>query len=135
MNTSNITDSLSSTNVRGILNAEQSCPAYGAGKLSAADDRFWSMASHLIALIVLILKRGQSPALDAHWKMALNFQLTMFIAGFVLGFLGALPVVGVVFMLASVVLSLVSLALAINGLLKAKDGKLFRYPLSLHLIK
>ena len=74
---------------------------------------------------------------DAHGKEALNFGITVFlcmlpvniIAGFLPGIV--ITIVG----LAMMVVGLAMLALMIYGGLKAREGKLLRYPFNFRLIK
>ena len=89
-------------------------------------------------LIVWLWKRGESPEIDAHGKESLNFQLSLliytavfamvcFILMFVLiGFL-LVPLIAL-FYIANVVLVIIAS-------LRANEGELYRYPLTLRLIK
>lgn len=81
-------------------------------------------------LILWLLKKAESPYLDAHGKEVLNFNISwaiyMIIAGlsvFVLiGFL-LLPVVFLAWVI-----------FVIIGSIKASEGKLYRYPLTIRFI-
>jgi hypothetical protein len=89
-------------------------------------------------LIVWLWKRDESPEIDAHGKESLNFQLSLliytavfavvcFILMFVLiGFL-LVPLIAL-FYIANVVLVIIAS-------LRANEGELYRYPLTLRLIK
>jgi uncharacterized protein len=111
----------------------------------------WAMWCHMSALAGLIvpfgnligpliiwqMKRSEFPSVEEHGKESLNFQLSILIyllgggiAAFVLSFFCIgfllLPILGVVW--------LGSIVLAIIGGIKANDGILYRYPLTLRLI-
>jgi uncharacterized Tic20 family protein len=113
--------------------------------LQTTEQKQWGMFTHLsqllnfvipfggIAAPVIIwqLKKDEIPALDAHGKMIVNWLLSCliygavsFILAFVLiGFLGfiALFVMGVVF--------------PIIGGIKANNGELWEYPLTIKFLK
>ena len=114
--------------------------------MSAAEEKNWTMFLHLAGLLVVtgipfanligplvlwLIKKDQSPTIDAHGKEVLNFQITASIAlvvSFILAFLFIgfllLPLVGVAI-----------IVFAIIGAMKANQGVLYRYPASLKLIK
>ena len=114
--------------------------------------RTWAMWCHLSALAGLVvpfgnligplivwqMKRNEVPSVEEHGKEALNFQLSVLIyllgggvAAVVLSWLciGFLlfPILGVVW--------IGGIVLAIIAGIKANDGVLYRYPLTLRLIK
>jgi len=92
-------------------------------------------------LIVWAMKRDD-PVIEPHARAALNFQLTLliyFVVGGFLALLFAVTVIGLVitvplilFLLALVVLELI---FALLASLAASRGELYRYPMSLNLIK
>ena len=82
-------------------------------------------------LIVWQLKRESDPFVDAQGKEALNFQITVALAMFV-SFLLMLVVIGF-FLLGLVCLA--ALVLTIIAGIKANEGKAYRYPFCLRLIK
>jgi len=82
-------------------------------------------------LILWLFKRADSPYLDAHGKEVLNFQITVTIAAVISGLLVAVCI-GIP-MLIAVAISLV--IFAILGAVKASEKKIYRYPLSIKLIK
>ena len=115
----------------------EDAPPFGAGSMPAEQERTFVMLAHLFPLIVWFWKRRESPAVDAHGKEALNFGITAFLciwpASFVAGFLGltVAKIVG----LAVTVLSLGVLAMVVYGMIKARTGRLLRYPVNFRLIK
>ena len=114
--------------------------------------RTWAMWCHMSALAGLVvpfgnvigplivwqMKRNEVPAIEEHGKEALNFQLSVLIyllgggvAAFLLSWLciGFLlfPLLGVVW--------IGGIVFAVIAGIKANDGVLYRYPLTLRLIK
>jgi uncharacterized Tic20 family protein len=119
-------------------------PAFGAGKLSAEDDKLYCGLAHPFSLIIWLWKRKESPAVDVHGKEALNAAITIFLCVtlplsiIVRWILGPLFIKIGLWWLLSLVWSLISLAilaLFIYGLIKAREGKLLKYPFNLRLIK
>ena len=82
-------------------------------------------------LVLWLIKRGESPYLDAHGKEVLNFNLSWTIYGIVaailcLVFIGF--IIGLILLVAWVVLVVI-------GSIKASEGKIYRYPLTIRMIK
>src|SRR5436309_9811702 len=113
---------------------------------SASDVRIWNVLCHATALagffvpyafhilgplIIWLAKRGDSPEIDAHGRESLNFQISMLIYNLIAGVL-CLVLVGF-FLL--VVLHFVNLILVIVASIQASEGKLYRYPFTLRLVK
>jgi uncharacterized protein len=107
--------------------------------------RSWCVACHLSALagfvvpavghvlgplIVWLIKRGDSPEIDAHGKEALNFQISMLIYNLVAGVL-CLLLIGFVLL---AVLHILNVVFVILAALKAGEGQMYRYPLTIRLI-
>ena len=81
-------------------------------------------------LIVWLVKRAEDPAVDAHGKEALNFQISWTIYAMVSGLL-MFVVVGFVLL---PVVYVSGLVLTIIGALKASKGEPYRYPLTIRLV-
>jgi uncharacterized Tic20 family protein len=116
---------------------------------ASADDKTWALVAHfggaagalfgglfgwVAPLIALLNKGARSPDVRAHALAALNFQALWSIicfAGLVLG--NCLSWLGVprFFFL----LPLVPIILGVVGGLRANDGKLYRYPLTVDWFK
>jgi uncharacterized protein len=77
-------------------------------------------------LVIWLCKRHQSPAIDAHGKEAVNFQLTAFMIAVIFAFFTC--GIGVFIPL------LYSIILAVVGAAKASSGELIRYPLTIRMI-
>jgi hypothetical protein len=86
--------------------------------------------------------KRDDPAVEPHARAALNFQLTLLVYFVVGGFLAILFAITVIGLVIAVPLILVLLALVVLELifallasLAASRGELYKYPLSLALIK
>jgi uncharacterized Tic20 family protein len=82
-------------------------------------------------LIIFLLKKDESQFVAENSKEALNFQITLFIAYIVAGILCAI-LIGL-FLLA--VIWVCSLIFSIMGAVKGSEGKIYRYPFNIRLIK
>ncbi|HVD95394.1 MAG TPA: DUF4870 domain-containing protein [Candidatus Limnocylindria bacterium] len=113
---------------------------------SSSDVRLWNVLCHATALagffvpwaghilgplIVWLAKRGDSPEIDANGKESLNFQISMLIYNVIAGVL-CLVLIGFVIL---VVLHILNLVLVIVASIQANEGKFYRYPLTIRLIK
>ena len=88
-------------------------------------------AGHILGpLIVWLVKRGESAEIDAHGKEALNFQISMLIYNVVAGIL-CLIVIGFVLL---AVLHVLNVVFVVIASLRASEGQIYRYPLTLRLI-
>ena len=93
---------------------------------------FFHFPGHLLGpLIVWLVKRGDSPEIDAHGKEALNFQISMLIYN-VVAAVFCLILIGFVFLAALWVLNVV---FAIIASMHASDGKFYRYPMTIRFIQ
>ena len=115
----------------------EDAPPFGAGSMPADKERTFALLAHLFSLIIWLWKRRDSPVVDAHGKEALNFGITVFICmlpiNIVAGFLP--PFVALILSIVLLVVTLAMLALLVYGGLKAREGKLLRYPFNFRLIK
>jgi uncharacterized Tic20 family protein len=124
---------------------------------AANPSRAWEVLCHLSSLIGLLgvpfgnilgplviwlLKRGDSPGIDAHGKESLNFHIswTLYALGaaaistalivFIIG------IVMWVFLLPILVVGWVSMVvLVLIGSVKASNGELYHYPLTIHFLR
>jgi uncharacterized Tic20 family protein len=93
---------------------------------------FVPWAGHILGpLIVWLAKRGDSPEIDVHGKESLNFQISMFLYSLIAGVL-CLVLIGFVLL---GILHILNLVLVIIASIQASEGKLYRYPISIRLIK
>ena len=93
---------------------------------------FFHFLGHLLGpLIVWLVKRGDSPEIDAHGKESLNFQLSMLIYDAIAVVLCLVPI-GIPIL---VLLWVLNTIFVIIASIQASEGKLYRYPLAMRLIK
>jgi uncharacterized protein len=99
---------------------------------SALAGFFVPWAGHILGpLIVWLAKRGDSAQIDEHGKESLNFQISMLIYNLIAGVL-CLVLIGFVIL---GILHILNLVLVIVASIQASEGKLYRYPLTIRLIK
>lgn len=92
---------------------------------------FLHFLGHLLGpLIVWLIKRGDSPEIDAHGKESLNFQISMLIYEAIAGVL-CFVLIGIPILIALWVLNTVFVIIAS---VKASEGKFYRYPFTIRLI-
>ena len=93
---------------------------------------FFHFLGHLLGpLIVWLVKRGDSPEIDEHGKESLNFQLSMLIYDAIAVIL-CFVLIGIPILILLWVLNTIFVIVAS---IQASDGKLYRYPLTIRLIK
>jgi uncharacterized Tic20 family protein len=105
-----------------------------------SDARGWSVAAHLLplvgvyilgALFIWLIKRDEDPFVEFNSREALNFQLSMLIYGLVSALL-VIVLIGIVLILA---VGIFSFVMAIVAAVKAANGELYRYPLTMRMVK
>ena len=93
---------------------------------------FIHFPGHLLApLILWLIKRDDSPELDAHGKEAVNFQISMLIYNAVAAVF-CIILVGFVFL---AILWILNAIFAIIAAIQASDGKFYRYPMTIRFIR
>jgi uncharacterized Tic20 family protein len=133
-------------------------PPYGLGRVEASTDKTMCILCHALGivgavangfsggwfgwigllgpLIIWLVKKDESPAIAAHGKETVNFQIWILILSIIL-LIGTVLTCGlgiVIALPAFIILSVYGLVMNIVGALKAADGKLFRYPLTLRVL-
>ena len=109
-----------------------------------AEEKTWGMFAHLSALIaaligfpflgplvVMLTKGKESVWVEQHAKEALNFQITVTIVGWI-------SAVSFLCLVGFVLMPLVAIAAVVLTLLagiKANEGKMYRYPATIRLVK
>jgi len=92
---------------------------------------FIAFGNILGPLILWLIKRAENPALDAHGKESLNFQISMTMWGLL-----CLPLcvilIGVPLVIAVVITNVI---LTIIACVRASNGEFYRYPLTIRFIK
>ena len=112
-----------------------------------SEDKTWALVAHfggalgmfvgagtggwVPPLIALLVQGNKSPVARAHAVAALNFQLLWSIVG-VVGWILACILIGFVAVFAAMILGIV---FGVIAGLKANEGQLYRYPMSVNMIK
>jgi uncharacterized Tic20 family protein len=92
---------------------------------------FFPWAGHIIApLIVWLVKRGDSPEIDAHGKESINFQLSMLVYSIISAIL-CLILIGFVLL---AILHIVNVVLVIIASIRASEGKFYHYPITIRFL-
>ena len=93
---------------------------------------FLHFPGHLLGpLIVWLVKRGDSPEIDAHGKEALNFQISMLIYT-VVSAVFCLVLIGFLFL---VILWVLNAVFVIIASIQASEGKFYRYPMTIRFLQ
>ena len=99
---------------------------------SALAGFFVPWAGHILGpLIVWLAKRNDSPEIDENGKESLNFQISMLIYNVIAGVL-CLVLIGFILL---AILHILNLVLVIVASIQTSEGKLYRYPMTIRLIK
>jgi uncharacterized Tic20 family protein len=101
-----------------------------------SDERTMAILSHILAivsgflapLIIYVVKKDESKYVAEHAKESLNFQLTVLILCIVL----CISIIGLIIVW---LVPIVALIFEIIAAINASDNKIYRYPLSIRLIK
>ena len=103
-----------------------------------SDEKTMALLSHVLTLvpgvgflaplIIYLIKKDESSFVSASAKESLNFQITLYIV--VIGLF--ITVIGIFLVW---IIAIMALILVIVATIKTSEGKLYRYPLTLRLIK
>ena len=101
-----------------------------------SDEKTLALLSHVLTfvfpllapLIIYLIKKDESKFVSDHAKESLNFQITLFIAMFVL-------IISIIGIFLTWILGILALVLIIVATVKASEGKAYKYPFCLRLIK
>ena len=116
----------------------------GQRPLSPDQERLWGMLAHLLSfvaaylflgfvapLIVLLVFGQRSPFVRANAVESLNFNLTWLLYG-IIGVILALLLIGIVIL---IVLGIAYLVLVIIASVRANNGEVYRYPLTIRFVR
>ena len=121
-------------------------PPLANGATSIVNARTWSAACHASALlgvflhfpghlipplVIWLAKRDESPEIDAQGKEAVNFQISMLIYNAIAAVF-CLVLIG--FLLLPI-LWVLNAVFVIIAAIKASDGEIYRYPLTIRFIQ
>ena len=116
----------------------------GPGRTTAGPERSWEVLCHLAALagylvvfggvlgplIVWLIKKAEYPTVNDHGREALNFHLSWLLYSVI-----CVPLCFVLVGIPIALLLFVSgIALTIIGGIKASNGELYRYPLTIRFL-
>ncbi len=99
--------------------------------IASQDDKTLGMVMDILCLvgfpiigplIIWLMKKDQSPYLDAQGRELLNFQISYFIYAMISA------------VLIAVLIGIASFIFTIIGLVKAADGKVYRFPLCIRML-
>ena len=101
-----------------------------------SDEKTLAILSHILTivvwlfapLVIYLIKKDESAFVAEHAKESLNFQITVTLACIVL----FITIIGIFLLW---IVGIIALILVLVATIKANDGKLYRYPFSLRLIK
>lgn len=101
-----------------------------------SDEKMMGMLAHLITifssflgpLIIYLVKKDESEFVAEHAKESLNFQITVAIICIAL----IITVIGILFVW---IVGIISVVFAIIAAVKANEGKPYKYPFCIRLIK
>ena len=104
--------------------------------IPTSDEKTLAVLSHILTLvapilaplIIYLVKKNESRFVEWHAKESLNFQITVAIIIIIL----FISIVGILF---AWIVGIISLVLVIIATVRASEGKLYRYPFSIRLIK
>lgn len=115
-------------------------------KMTSREENLWGMGAHLAALsgilivpglvlgplAIWLLKRHKSDFVEASAREAMNFQITILAAAFIMVILSELSEL---FMIQALILGLAGIGFAIYAAVKTSKGQLYKYPFAVRLIK
>lgn len=101
-----------------------------------SDEKTMALLSHILTfvaaflapLVIYLVKKDESAFVSSHAKESLNFQITLFIVSFAL----IITVVGILLLW---LVGIAALVFVIIATIRASEGKLYKYPFTLRLIK
>lgn len=101
-----------------------------------SDEKTMGILSHILTLVagfiaplvIYLIKKDESKFIAEHAKESLNFQITLFIVCIVL----AITIIGLALIWIPLIASLIFVIIAT---IRASEGKLYKYPLTIRLIK
>ena len=85
----------------------------------------------IVPIIIWSIKKDEFPMVDTHGKEVINFQLSITIWMIISGIL-IFVIIGIPLL---VVLALLQIIFTIIGALKADNGQLYKYPMTIQFIK
>ena len=103
----------------------------GIGVLVSSGIAFFVPA--LVALVLWLLRKDESPFIDDHGREAVNFQISLAVLFLVMVVVGILTC-GLGWIVAFPLWLALAIVGMIRGVLAARDGRYFRYPACIRLL-
>jgi len=110
------------------------------------DERTWALIAHfggalgaflgagaggwVAPLVSLLAKGNESPTVRAHSVAALNFHITMTIAAIIGWTIGC-----VLLFIPGIVVMIIAVVFGVIGGVRANEGQLYRYPMTINMVK
>ena len=130
---------------RIVPRTKKSAPKTGTTKMAERKEQVWAMLCHLgtlsgffipfgniiAPLVIWAVLKDESTLVADQGKEAMNFQISIFIYSLAAGLL-ILLIIGIPLLAAVVIFDVI---VTIIASVKAGEGKMYRYPYSLRLIK
>ena len=118
---------------------------HAVGRQASKAECNWAMACHLASLvgfiipfgnilgplIIWVIKKEEFPLVGDQGKEAVNFQITVFLAGLI----GALLIFVLIGFLVLFALAVYWLVFTVIAAMHASEGESYRYPYTLRLLK
>jgi len=114
------------------LLGQESQPDY----VPSSDEKTFALLSHVLTLvapilaplIIYLIKKDESRFVAYHARESLNFQITVCVIAIIL----VITLIGILLLW---FVGIISLVLVIVATVRASEGKLYKYPFSIRLIK
>lgn len=95
-----------------------------------------AIGSILVPLILWLIKRDEIPEVDAHGKEAVNFNISVSLYIFILGAI-TFVTFGLAFFITVpliIVITVFHIICVIQAAIRANNGEMYRYPLTIRLV-
>ena len=89
----------------------------------------------VVPLVLWLMKRDESEQIDAHGKIVMNWILSVLIYGIVCGLFSIILIGILIGIPLAIALGIVGVVFPIIGAVKASDGELWPYPMSIRFLK
>ncbi|WP_196886800.1 DUF4870 domain-containing protein [Aureivirga sp. CE67] len=86
---------------------------------------------YILPLVMWLTNKEGDAIIDEHGKNIANFMISMVIYGFV-GFMLSIVFIGIFLLMA---LGIIAIVLPIIGAVRASEGKVYKYPLTIQFLK
>lgn len=105
-----------------------------------SEEKTMAILSHILAivpgigiigpLVIYLVKKNESSFVESHARESLNFQITVILA-FIISAILVIILIGFVMLW---LVGIVNIVLVIIATIRASEGRLYRYPMSIRLV-